>query len=237
MPNRYWYVILTYIIMQISGLLFVPLLYFTLPLSEQEAIVSWTITSFILGLAVILLLMRPDMKTPLHRDASSAGMMVLWVVVGLFMAYFAQGIAVTIETNVFGIEPGSENTQTIVDISRSAPIFMIVPALIAPIMEELIFRKIIFGSIYKRTNFFIAAILSSIIFGIIHLEPVHILIYTAMGFVFAFLYVQTKRIIVPIIVHMLMNSIVVIFQYMLDPEKIERMIKQYEQMQMILIGG
>lgn len=237
MPKRYWYVIITYIIMQFSALLFIPLLYFILPISEQGAIVSWTIFSFMAGLVVILILMRPDMKMPLHRDASSAGIMAVWIVVGLFMAYFSQAIAVTIETDLLGIKPGSENTQSIVDISRAAPIFMIVPALIGPIMEEIIFRKIIFGALYSRTNFFIAALLSSAIFGIIHGEPVHILIYASMGFVFAFLYVKTKRIIVPILVHMLMNSITVIAQFMLDPEDIERMLKQYEQVQMILIGG
>ncbi len=53
----------------------------------------------------------------------------------------------------------------------------------------------------------------------IHLDFLHILVYTAMGFVFAFLYVQTKRIIVPIIVHAGMNTLVVVAQLTLDPEK------------------
>ncbi|WP_174615771.1 CPBP family intramembrane glutamic endopeptidase [Virgibacillus ihumii] len=237
MTKRYWYVILTYILMQFSGILFIPLMYVAFPLSEQEALVSWTIISFIVGLAIILLLMKPDMKMPQSRDASSPGMMTVWILAGLFMAYLAQGIAAMIETYAFGIQPGSENTETIMDIARAAPIFMVIPALIAPIMEEIIFRKIIFGAFYKRTNFVIAALLSSLIFGIIHGEPEHILIYASMGFVFAFLYVQTKRIIVPIIVHILLNSISVTVQFLLDPEQLENMMKQYEQMQMILIGG
>ncbi|WP_077324411.1 CPBP family intramembrane glutamic endopeptidase [Virgibacillus siamensis] len=237
MTKRYWYVILTYIVMQFSGILFIPLLYFITPFSKQESMVTWTIISFLVGLVIILFLMKPDMKTAYTRDASSAGMMAVWVITGVIMAYLAQGLAGVIESNVFGIRPGSQNTEAIMSIARAAPVFMIIPALIAPIMEEIIFRKIIFGVLYKRTNFFLAALLSSFIFGIIHGEPEHILIYASMGFVFAFLYVQTKRIIVPILVHMLLNSISVIVQFSLDPEQIERMIKQSEQMQMILIGG
>lgn len=237
MTRRYWYVILTYIIVQFSGLLFVPLLYFTLSISQQNAAVYWTIFSFIIGLAIVLLLMKPDMKMIQERNAASMGNVILWSVIGVFMAYFAQAIAVTIETSVFNIEQGSKNTEMIMDITRAAPIFMIIPAIIAPILEEIIFRKIIFGALYTRTNFFIAAALSALIFGIIHGEPQHILIYASMGFVFAFLYVKTKRIIVPIIVHMTLNSISVIVQFSLDPEDIERMQKQLEQMQMIFIGG
>ncbi|WP_099157741.1 CPBP family intramembrane glutamic endopeptidase [Virgibacillus ndiopensis] len=237
MTKRYWYVILTYIIMQFSGIIFAPLLYALLPVTEDQAVVYWSIFSFIAGLAVVLLLMRPDMRTGNDRAASDVGSAVLWSIGGVFMAYFSQAIASFIESELFDISIGSENTQMIMDISRTFPLFVIIPALVAPILEEIIFRKIIFGGLYKKMNFFIAALLSSFIFAIIHGEPEHILIYGSMGFVFAFLYVKTKRIIVPIIVHMSMNSISVIVQLSLSPEDIERMQKQLEQLQMIFIGG
>jgi hypothetical protein len=51
-----------------------------------------------------------------------------------------------------------------------------------------------------------------------------------MGGIFAFLYVKTNRIIVPIIAHVAMNSFVVIVQYVFR-EDIEEMIKQMEEMQ------
>ncbi|OZU87361.1 CPBP family intramembrane metalloprotease [Virgibacillus indicus] len=237
MTKRYWWVIIAYIIMQFSGILFAPVLAAVFSISINEAATYWTIISFILGLIAVLILMKPDMQRPMHRDASSIGGIVLWSVLGLFMAYFSQGIAAMIEIELLGIDPGSENTQLIMDITRATPLFMIIPMFIAPILEEIIFRKIIFGSLYKKMNFFFAALLSSFIFGIIHGEPLHILIYASMGFVFAFLYVKTKRIIVPIIVHMALNSLVVLVQYNLSPEDLERMMKQLEEMQMILIGG
>ena len=234
MTKRYWWVIITYIIMQFSGILFAQILYLVLPISMFQAAISWSIFSFIAALIVILLLMKPDMKMERHRDAAPLGTVIVWSVAGLFMAWFAQIIANLIEINVFGIQAGSENTANIMEIARAAPLFIIIPALIAPILEEIIFRKIIFGGLYKRTNFFIAATLSALIFGFIHGEPEHILIYASMGYVFAFLYVKTKRIIVPIIVHIAMNSISVIAQFSMDPEEIQ---KQLEQLQVIFIGG
>ncbi|WP_430788580.1 CPBP family intramembrane glutamic endopeptidase [Virgibacillus flavescens] len=223
--------------MQFSGLIFAPLLLATLPITEFQAVVYWTIFSFSAGLIVILFIMVPYMKQPMARDAAKPGSVVLWSLAGVFMAYLAQYIAVLIETQLLGIEAGSANTETIMEITRSAPIFMIIPALIAPIVEEVIFRKIIFGNLYKKINFFLAALISAFVFGIIHGEPQHILIYSSMGFVFAYLYVKTKRILVPIIVHMTLNSISVLVQFSLSPEDIEKMQKQLEQMQMILIGG
>src|SRR5699024_1834554 len=169
-----------------------------------------------------------------HRHAASLGTVIVWSVAGLFMAWFAQTIATLIEIELFGIQAGSENTANIMEIARAAPLFIIIPALIAPILEEIIFRKIIFGGLYKKTNFFIAATLSALIFVFIHGEPEHILIYASMGYVFAFLYVITKRIIVPIIVHIAMNYISVIAHFSMDQVEIQ---KQMEDLQVIFIGA
>ncbi|TRM11388.1 CPBP family intramembrane metalloprotease [Lentibacillus cibarius] len=233
MARRYWYVILTYIIMQFSVLAFAPLLYVLTPLGITEASIYWSVFSFIAGLVVVLWLMRPDMQMTRNQADSglSTGEIILWAIAGLFMAYLANGIASRIEKVFLGVKPESENTQMIMDITRVAPIFVIVTAIIAPILEEIIFRKIIFGELYKRTNFFIAAALSALIFAIIHREPEHTLVYASMGFVFAFLYVKTKRIIVPIIVHMSLNSISVILSLALDLEDLQ---KQLETIVMVL---
>lgn len=237
MKKHYWYVFITYIIVQFSGILFIPLIYSLLPLTDIQAIAYWNIFSFTTGLIIIFYLMRPDIKLERTRQTLSTIWIIIWSVVGIFMAYFAQIIAATIEVYVLNITPGSENTATIMDFTRAVPFFAIIPVIIAPILEELIFRKIIFGSLYKRTNFFIAATISALIFGFIHGEPVHILIYASMGYVFAFLYVKTKRIIVPIVAHMGMNLIAVLYQYSVDPEELEQMLKELEQLKMIFIGG
>ena len=69
-----------------------------------------------------------------------------------------------IEMYVLGIKPGSENTARLMDIARTTPWFLIVISIIGPILEEIVFRKILFGTLYKKFNFFIAAIISSLVF-------------------------------------------------------------------------
>ncbi|MFD1851568.1 CPBP family intramembrane glutamic endopeptidase [Oceanobacillus bengalensis] len=234
MPKRYWYVILTYVIMQLSSIIAGPILFALFPDNYLEAAIYWMILSFTAALIITLYLMKSDMQMPSTRGASDVGQVIGWSILGLFMAYFAQGIATYIEIYILGIEAGSQNTMDIMQIARALPLFMIVPAIIAPILEEIIFRKIIFGSLHNHMNFFLAALLSSLVFGIVHGELEHMLIYASMGFVFAYLYVKTKRILTPIIVHAAMNSITVIVQFSYTPEELQ---KQLEQLQMILIGG
>lgn len=194
----------------------------------------WSIFSFIAALFIILWILKPDMKMPAHREATSTGGIILWSILGVFLAFFAQGLAASIEIYILGIEPGSENTFQIMEVVRSNALFILIPAIIAPILEEIIFRKIVFGTFYKRMNFIFAALLSALIFAAVHWDFSHLLMYTAMGLVFAFLYVRTKRILVPIIVHAGMNTMVVLAQYGLSPEEIEKMREQLENMQTIL---
>lgn len=215
----------------------VPIISGLFGISDVNTVIYLSIFSFIIALAVVLWLMKPDMQTKLSSGIHNIGEIVLWSVVGVFMALIAQGLATFVELYLFKSIPGSENTQEIMGITRTLPLFMIIPAIVAPILEEIIFRKIIFGSLYKRMNFFLAALLSALVFGIIHGEPEHILVYASMGLVFAFLYVKTNSILTPIMVHIGMNSYAVIGQFNLDPEDFRRMQEQFENLQVILIGG
>lgn len=199
--------------------------------------ISWTIFSFVVALLIIMFLLKPEKDLRKHPDAASPGMVVIWSIIGIAMAMLGQGIMNVIQILVLGIEPGSENTANIVAIARAAPIFILVVAVIGPILEEIVFRKIIFGEIYKRSNFFIGALASGLIFAVVHADFKNTLIYLTIGFVFAFVYVQSKRIIVPIIAHCTMNAVVVLAQLSLSPEELNRMLEQYEKIQLIVFGG
>ncbi|PAE15962.1 CPBP family intramembrane metalloprotease [Virgibacillus sp. 7505] len=242
MPARYWFVILTYIVMQLSSILLLPFVPWMDDRGLDLATVSywWSVISFLLAVVIVCILLRKDMRTPAMRNATGPGMTIVWIIIGFFGAYAGQVIAGLIETYAFGITQGSENTSNILDAVREVPAFVLIVVVFAPVLEEIIFRKILFGEIYKRTNFFVAVLISALVFGAVHGDFLHLLQYFVMGVVFAALYVQTKRIIVPIITHSLMNLMVVIIQLYLTPERMEemeRMQKQLENMQMIIFGG
>ncbi len=230
--------------MQLSGMIGVPLVLmigikaFHIPYNKMKMLASpyWIVISFIVALIIVLLILkkaeynrRDERTTPLPLGKSLG-----WALGGIFLAFFAQYIAAIIE-QMIGVKVESENTQRIIQLIETFPLVVFVSSIIGPILEEIVFRKIIFGTLNRRFSFFFSAVISSIIFGLAHLEPVHLLLYTAMGFTFAFLYYKTKRIIVSIIAHIMMNTIVVIVQ-IVNREHIQKIMENYDKVQSF-IGG
>lgn len=219
MKKEYWFILIAYIVMQLSGIIGVPLLIFIgklLGKSHYEmaelSVSLWIIISFSLAFIISLILLRKEWTNPIRSEnALSPRESIYWAVGGIFLAFFAQIAAANIEYWL-GIEMGSENTEQIVNLIKTAPMVILVTSIIGPILEEIVFRKILFGALYTRMNFFLAGLISSLIFALAHGEPEHVILYSAMGFTFAFLYVKTKRILVPIFAHVSMNTIVVIMQ-------------------------
>lgn len=241
MKKEYGFVLIAYIAMQLSSFFGIPLTIFigtSMGKSTVEmqrlSVPIWLVASFAITLLLVLWILRKEYSQNNTRDKTDIATSVFWAVFGLFIALFAQGFAGAIEA-MMGIKTGSENTQQIVRIIESFPVMIFVSSIIGPILEEIVFRKIIFGTLYQRLNFFYSALISSVIFSLAHMELEHTLLYSAMGFTFAFLYVKTKRIIVPIFAHVAMNTFVVLVQSVFK-EDINRFIEQSEKIQSF-IGG
>lgn len=78
--------------------------------------------------------------------------------------------------------------------------------IISPIFEELFFRRLIFNKLYKKYTLNTSIIISSICFALIHLPNYRNLIPTFIfGIICCIIYVKTKRIIYPIILHFFGN--------------------------------
>ena len=93
---------------------------------------------------------------------------------------------------------------------------IIVIAVIGPILEEFVFRRVIFGSFFQVWGFWLSAIVSAIVFAAIHFDFTHILLYTICGLIFAFLYYKTKRLLTSIVAHILLNSYVSVINLNFD---------------------
>ena len=150
MTSTYWKVIIAYIIMQFSALVGIPLLV-KLGLGNEldyDARMTllfsyWTTISFTLGLLIILWLLRKDFQEKdLRGPQSSIFQTIIWSILGFWMALFGQGIAAMVQQQLFGIEPGSENTQQIMEFISSSAAIIFAVAIAGPILEEIIFRKI-----------------------------------------------------------------------------------------------
>lgn len=103
-------------------------------------------------------------------------------------------------------------------------LMMIQSVFIAPILEELLFRGLIFRSL-RKYNKILAHVISSFIFGFIHIysglfsgdltQLAYLFSYGLMGFAFSLAYEKKKTIFVPITIHMINNFIavaIIVFQ-------------------------
>ena len=115
------------------------------------------------------------------------------------------------------------NQQAVISaVTSSTGILMIVSAvIIGPIIEELVFRKAVFGLISNNT---VALIVSTLVFGFIHVMSeasvteaiINGSSYFVMGFVFSFIYLKSDRnIMIPIAVHILNNAISILLIFVL----------------------
>ncbi|HET8860235.1 type II CAAX endopeptidase family protein [Marivirga sp.] len=86
--------------------------------------------------------------------------------------------------------------------------------ILAPILEELFFRKILFTRMLKKYSFGISAIVSSICFAFIHIPNWLNLVPTFLfGIISCWIYVKTKNILYPILLHFVGNLIVLLLSF------------------------
>lgn len=94
-------------------------------------------------------------------------------------------------------------------------------AIMAPLVEELLFRGAIEGHLLKQGKSPVAAILiSSLIFGIVHINPAQMPFAFAIGAVFGWLYYRTGSVVPGIIGHFINNSIATIQMMVLSKEEL-----------------
>ena len=84
-------------------------------------------------------------------------------------------------------------------------------AIIGPIVEELVFREGIQGSLERSGKpFWLAAVVSALCFGLIHLNPAQVPFAFVMGLILSVIYHKTGNAVVTSIIHILNNSIAVL---------------------------
>lgn len=130
--------------------------------------------------------------------------------VGLFLMMASNLVINSLAGGVAG------NEQTVQSMISSLPWLMLINAgILAPINEEIIFRKS-FKSVIKNKWFFV--LVSGFVFGLMHvlgnvnswIDVLYIIPYGALGGAFAYAYHKTDTIFTPISFHMFHNIVLVL---------------------------
>jgi membrane protease YdiL (CAAX protease family) len=90
----------------------------------------------------------------------------------------------------------------------------ITAAVFAPFVEEFIFRGLMFKRLRSMMPFFPAALISGIMFGVVHGNFLQGIYTAVMGFLFAYIYEKKRALIAPIIGHMSVNVTGVLLTYL-----------------------
>ncbi len=95
---------------------------------------------------------------------------------------------------------------------------IIYSSIIGPLCEEFVMRGIVLGGLLKKYSSKLSIVISSVIFGIIHMNPLQFITAFVMGLLLGTVYVKYKSLILCMIIHCVNNIMVAIATYM--PDKI-----------------
>lgn len=192
--------------------------------------------TYIITLIIILIVSINVLKVDIKNFSNHPSFYLKWAGIGfviMWVLIIVSNTMVTIFSNGISTYVESENQKIITQILTSGPGNLLlmgsVTVLLAPFIEELVFRKGLFGIFKNKT--LITVLISSIIFASIHvvpacisdiiainkqeatiidlyLEAISILSYLGQAFALSYTYYKTKGNIIPCILIHLANNLI-----------------------------
>ena len=183
-----------------------------IPSSSLLFYVQWF--TYLLSAIFAILLAFPLLKKEFNLKLEK----VIFTVIICVVAMYVCNVLFTIGMQFLNGPITSNNQQALTSqVELNIPLYVIMTVVFAPILEEIVFRGGIFRSLRFKLGFFHSAIISSVLFGFIHVsasffagdyqDVIYIILYGGLGFAFAFAYEYNKSIYACIIVHALYNLI------------------------------
>lgn len=121
------------------------------------------------------------------------------------------GIILSLIYNVFAYYFNFLLKTSLFDSSNNLTVTLISTGLIGPIIEELMFRGIIYNELKNKFSNMKAILITTAFFALIHINIIQILYAFALGFILIYVYEKYKNIKAPIILHMASNITTTLF--------------------------
>lgn len=153
---------------------------------------------------VVWLRLRAGRDSGIHLGLGRIHLpMVLWGVV----LVMASGVVIEPLLSLFPTEAYEEVMQGI-GLGGWAILSAVVAA---PILEEVLFRGLVFESCGERFGKGVGLILSALLFGVIHVVPVQMINAFVVGLILGYVYLKTRSLVSVIIIHAINNAIAYAF--------------------------
>lgn len=160
---------------------------------------------YFVGLPVVIVLVKRMPKVNLPKKKMSVGQFLLALVM-CYPIMYCSNLVGTVITAIISALKGSTVANPLLNtvMDTNMAVILIYMVICAPIVEELVFRKLIVDHTV-RFGQGVAIVVSGVVFGLFHGNLNQFVYAALMGMLLAFLYVKTGNIKVSIGVHMVIN--------------------------------
>lgn len=205
--------ILIFILFYYSSLVqLVPIYLFNLNIESQKIQVILSTFSNLVLLIILILIYKKELKKEWFKFKdkfiTNIDIGIKYWLIGLFLMMISNIIL-----NFLVKAGGAANEKSVQEMIKCLPWLMLISAgIIAPINEEIVFRKAFKNTFLKKWLF---VLMSGLVFGALHvitsyktpIELLYIIPYSSLGISFALMYSKTDTIYTSISMHMLHNLI------------------------------
>ncbi|PSB58218.1 type II CAAX endopeptidase family protein [Chamaesiphon polymorphus] len=143
---------------------------------------------------------------------------LLWGIGGYLVATPIVVIVSLLNEKIWHGQGGSNPILQIVLQGRDSialSLFFLTAAVAAPLFEEFLFRGFLLPSLTRYLPTWGAICLSGLLFGVAHLSLSEILPLTSLGIILGIVYVRTRNLLAPMLLHSLWNSSTLVSLYIL----------------------
>ena len=156
----------------------------------------------ILGLIFIPLLLIDYKKNYYNSEVEKINIPILLIIAVLLSLVY----------NVFAYYVNNFTFQTsLFDSNGNILYVLLATGLIGPVIEELMFRGIIYNELKKKIASMAAILITTLFFALTHFNIFQVIYALALGFILIFVYEKYKDIKAPIILHMASNITTTLF--------------------------
>ena len=181
-----------------------------------------SVPMYVLGMPLMIMLIRTIPKEKIQKRSMTVGNFFVALIICYGIMY-ASNLVGSVITYLLAALKGRPIDNYTIELAGSASLWVRILIIViwAPIMEELIFRKVLVDRIVRYGEG-TAVVLSGLMFGLFHGNLSQFAYATTIGMFLAFIYVKTGKLRYTIIMHMVVNFLgSVVSFFVLDLEELE----------------
>lgn len=160
---------------------------------------------YLIGMPLLILLVKRVPAEQVEQHEMKPGQFAVAAIICFGLVYLSNVVG-NIFTAIIGILKGGAVQNVLVNVATSVSIWFvfIYMVLIAPAMEEYVFRKLIVDRTVRYGQG-VAVVMSGLMFGLFHGNLNQFVYAFVLGAFLAFLYVKTGKLKITIALHMMIN--------------------------------